>query len=71
MSQFWQKRQPRLHPAVPNESTLVPGRKWLRGFFSIGSTQNPLERPQVVSTMVSLSRARTKQNPRCPSWRAQ
>ncbi|GBC86309.1 hypothetical protein HRbin12_00296 [bacterium HR12] len=45
MSQFWQKRQPRLHPAVPNDSTGVPGRKWLRGFFSMGSTQNPLERP--------------------------
>ena len=45
MSQFWQKRQARLHPAVPKESTEVPGRKWLRGFFSMGSTQNPLERP--------------------------
>ena len=22
-----------------------PGRKWLSGFFSIGSTQNPLDRP--------------------------
>ena len=45
MSQFWQKRQARLQPAVPNESTDVPGRKWLSGFFSIGSTQKPLERP--------------------------
>src|ERR1700738_2964994 len=45
MSQFWQKRQPRLQPAVPKERTLVPGRKWLSGFFSIGSTQKPLERP--------------------------
>ncbi len=45
MSQFWQKRQARLHPAVPNESTDVPGRKWFSGFFSIGSTQYPLERP--------------------------
>ena len=26
MSQFWQKRQARLQPAVPNESTGVPGR---------------------------------------------
>ena len=25
MSQFWQNLQPRLQPAVPNESTLVPG----------------------------------------------
>jgi hypothetical protein len=45
MSQFWQNRQARLQPAVPNEKTDEPGRKWLSGFFSIGSTQNPLERP--------------------------
>ena len=25
MSQFWQNLQARLHPAVPNESTLEPG----------------------------------------------
>ena len=45
MSQFWQNRQARLHPAVPNDSTGEPGRKWWSGFFSIGSTQNPLDRP--------------------------
>jgi hypothetical protein len=45
ISQFWQKPQVRLHPAVPKESIAVPGRKWFNGFFSIGSTQNPLERP--------------------------
>ncbi len=45
MSQFWQNLQARLQPAVPNDSTGVPGRKWFSGFFSIGSTQNPLERP--------------------------
>ena len=45
MSQFWQNRQPRLHPAVPKDSTLVPGRKWFSGFFSIGSMQKPLLRP--------------------------
>jgi hypothetical protein len=67
MSQFWQKRQPRLQPAVPNERTDVPGRKWLSGFFSTGSTQNPLDRPYVVRTISSPSRARTKQNPRWPS----
>jgi len=27
ISQFWQNLQVRLHPAVPNESTGVPGRK--------------------------------------------
>jgi hypothetical protein len=27
MSQFWQNLHPRLQPAVPNESTGVPGRK--------------------------------------------
>ena len=26
MSQFWQKRHARLHPAVPKDSTEVPGR---------------------------------------------
>src|SRR6266545_2670662 len=67
MSQFWQKRQERLQPAVPKERTGVPGRKWLSGFFSIGSTQKPLERPYVVSTIASCSRARTKQRPRWPS----
>ena len=41
MSQFWQNLQARLQPAVPNESTGVPGRKWLSGFFSIGSMQKP------------------------------
>src|SRR5438105_15438492 len=67
MSQFWQNRQERLQPAVPNESTDDPGRKWLSGFFSIGSTQNPLERPYVVSTNSPPSHARTKQRPRWPS----
>ena len=45
MVQFWQKVQPRLHPAVPKESTAVPGKKWFSGFFSIGSMQNPVLRP--------------------------
>ena len=45
MSQFWQNEQARLQPAVPNERTDEPGRKWLSGFFSIGSTQNPVDRP--------------------------
>src|ERR671935_1076868 len=67
MSQFWQNRQERLQPAVPNDRTDVPGRKWLSGFFSIGSTQNPLERPYVVSTIWSSARARTKHRPRWPS----
>src|SRR6476659_6349691 len=47
MSQFWQNRHARLQPAVPNESTDDPGRKWFSGFFSIGSTQKPDERPYV------------------------
>jgi hypothetical protein len=45
MSQFWQKRQPRLQPAVPNDRTLEPGKKCASGFFSMGSTQKPDERP--------------------------
>ena len=39
----------------------------MRGFFSMGSTQNPDERPLLVSTTWSSSRPRTKQTPRCPS----
>src|SRR5271166_2503880 len=64
MSQFWQNLQVRLQPAVPNESTGVPGKKWLSGFFSIGSTQKPDDLPYVVSTISSPDRALTKQRPR-------
>jgi hypothetical protein len=35
--QFWQNLQYMLHPTVAIDSALVPGRKWKRGFFSIGS----------------------------------
>jgi hypothetical protein len=45
MSQFWQNRHARLQPAVPKDRTDDPGKKWLSGFFSMGSTQNPLDRP--------------------------
>jgi len=67
MSQFWQNLQVKLQPAVPNDSTGVPGRKWLSGFFSMGSTQKPDERPYVVSTIRPSRRTRTKQRPRWPS----
>src|SRR3712207_4086547 len=67
MSQFWQKRQERLQPAVPNERTALPGRKWFSGFFSMGSTQKPPERPYVVRTTPPPSHPRTKQSPRWPS----
>src|SRR5664279_204701 len=68
MSQFWQKRQARLQPAVPKEKTDVPGRKWFRGFFSMGSTQKPLLRPYVVRTIAPPRAARTKQWPSWPSF---
>jgi len=45
MSQFWQNLHARLQPAVPKENTDEPGWKWFRGFFSMGSTQKPDERP--------------------------
>ena len=64
MSQFWQNLQARLQPAVPNENTALPGKKWWSGFFSIGSMQKPELRPKVVSTIWSPSRARTKHRPR-------
>jgi membrane-associated protein len=67
MSQFWQNRQARLQPAVPKDSTDEPGRKWLSGFFSTGSTQKPLDRPYEASTTWSSMRPRTKHRPRCPS----
>jgi hypothetical protein len=67
MSQFWQNLQAKLQPAVPNDSTALPGRKWLSGFFSIGSTQKPLERPYVKSLTRPSSTPRTKHSPRCPS----
>src|SRR6185436_18895461 len=67
MSQFWQNRQARLQPAVPKDSTAEPGRKWLSGFFSTGSTQNPDERPYEASTIWSSTRPRTKHRPRWPS----
>ena len=44
-SWFWQKLQARLQPAVPSDRIAEPGRKWLSGFFSTGSTQKPDERP--------------------------
>ena len=67
MSQFWQNLHARLQPAVPNDSTGVPGMKWLSGFFSIGSTQKPLDRPYEARTTWSSTRPRTKQSPRWPS----
>ena len=67
MSQFWQNLQVRLQPAVPKDSTGVPGRKWFSGFFSIGSMQNPEDRPYVVSTIRLSCRPRTKHRPRWPS----
>ncbi|MNC49498.1 hypothetical protein D3C75_986790 [compost metagenome] len=45
ISQFWQNLQARLQPAVPKDNTAEPGRKWLSGFFSMGSMQKPEERP--------------------------
>ncbi|OGD24496.1 MAG: hypothetical protein A2Y56_06555 [Candidatus Aminicenantes bacterium RBG_13_63_10] len=36
--QFWQNPQRKLQPTVAREKDSVPGRKWNRGFFSMGST---------------------------------
>ena len=38
MSQFWHILQLTLQPAVATENARLPGRKWNRGFFSMGST---------------------------------
>jgi len=45
IDQFWQNLHPRLQPAVPNDSTLEPGKKCASGFFSMGSMQKPVLRP--------------------------
>ena len=37
-SWFWKKSQWKLPPTVATDSDRLPGRKWKRGFFSIGST---------------------------------
>jgi len=37
ISQFWQFLQCKLQPTVAIESILEPGKKWNKGFFSIGS----------------------------------
>jgi hypothetical protein len=42
MCQFWQCWQWKLQPMLPNEYDRVPGRKWKRGFFSIGSIASAL-----------------------------
>ena len=36
MSQFWQKKQPMLQPAVPIEKIRVPGQKMVQRFFLDG-----------------------------------
>jgi hypothetical protein len=64
-----------LQPAVPKLKIGVPGKKWLSGFFSTGSMQNPELRPYVVNSKCPSTFARTKQNPRLPAgmwqWRGQ
>jgi len=45
MSQFWQNRQARLQPAVPNDSTGVPGMPTLEGERSRMLGQAMLEEP--------------------------
>ncbi len=35
--QFWQNGHLKLHPTVPMENAFEFGKKWYRGFFSIGS----------------------------------
>jgi hypothetical protein len=37
IDQFWQNLHLELQPLAAIEKALVPGKKWNRGFFSIGS----------------------------------
>jgi hypothetical protein len=39
MSRFWQPGHRKLHPTLPRESHLEPGKKWNTGFFSMGLTE--------------------------------
>src|SRR3954470_3884777 len=41
MSQFWQNLHARLQPAVPNDSTDLPGRERVCGLLSLGAPPNP------------------------------
>jgi hypothetical protein len=50
-------------PAVPEASTGIPDRKWSSGVFSIGSMQQPLERPQLVRTTLPSRLPRRKHAP--------
>jgi hypothetical protein len=45
MLQFWQKSHVRLQPAGPVERISVPGMKWYRGFFSMGSMERDTHSP--------------------------
>ena len=45
ISQFWQYLHARLQPAVPKDRIVEPGSTCARGFFSMGSSTKPEERP--------------------------
>src|SRR5437899_11500605 len=66
MSQFWQKKQPMLQPAVPMLNTRVPGKKWFSGFFSMGSTCNAAGEPYPRLYNFPPLLVRMKQNPAWP-----
>ena len=75
MSQFWQKWQGKLQPAVAMEKARLPGRKWNSGFFSMGSTPPLTMRSATRLTSVPPRFSRTPQMPRSPGrmmqWCAQ
>ena len=67
ISQFWQCRHLKLHPRVAMEKVRLPGRKWYKGFFSMGSTFCAAAAPYIREYRTPLLFSRTPQIPRLPS----
>ena len=64
--QFWQNLQRSGHPTVPSEYAALPGRKWKKGFFSIGSTWTAIGRPYTRLRNSPPTFLRARQRPELP-----
>lgn len=68
---FWHQGHLRLHPAVATERLSVPGRKWKRGFFSMGSVARLVSMPWLRLTSVPPRFSLTLQMPLLPGLTVQ